>query len=240
MSERILIVDDEKDIVNLLELYLESEGYTVVKAYNGIDALKFIKEQNIDMAILDIMMPGIDGYRLIKKIRENYKIPILMLSAKREHHDKILGLELGADDYMTKPFNPMEVIARIKAQLRRCSKYNNTKRQVESDYLQLGNLRLDLPSCTLYKDGNSIELTSREFLILKMLMQNPSRVFTKKQIFEEVWEDQFYGDDNTIMVHISNLRNKIEQNPKQPVYIKTIRGLGYKIDNIKLNKGSES
>lgn len=230
MKERILIADDEKEIVDLLELYLEKEGFVVQSAYTGIDAWRIIQEQDVDMAILDIMMPGIDGYRLVKKIRESRHIPVLMLSAKREDHDKILGLELGADDYMTKPFNPMEVVARVKAQLRRCGHYNRAKDECSLSELRVGELRLDLSSCVLYKGEERLDITSREYLILKLLMENPGRVYTKKQIYEQVWQVPFYGDDNAVMVHMSHLRTKIETDSKQPVYLKTIRGLGYKLD----------
>ncbi|MBV7272474.1 response regulator transcription factor [Clostridium sp. PL3] len=224
--KKVLIADDEKELVELLSLYLEKE-YELFKAYDGSMALDILQSNNIDIAVIDIMMPNIDGYQLIKRIREKFNIPVIMLSAKGEYSDRILGLELGADDYVTKPFNPLEIAARIKAQLRRYYKFNeNTKEKVE--IIEFGTLRLDKATYVLYKNNEEVALTSTEYKILLLLMSSPGRVFTKKQIFEQVWEETFYGDDNSIMVHMSKLREKIEEDSKKPIYIKTIRGLGYK------------
>ncbi|KEI01908.1 response regulator transcription factor [Clostridium botulinum] len=230
---KILIADDEEEIIELLSLYLEKDNNIIYGAKNGLDAFEIIEDNNVDLAIIDIMMPKIDGYHLVKKIREKYEIPVIMLSAKSEYSDKILGLELGADDYITKPFNAMEVVARVKAQLRRYYKYHSIGDIVENNNekcLEYGSLKLNNSTCTLYKDGVEIPLTSTEYKIIFYLMNSCGRVFTKKQIFEYVWDEPFYGDDNAIMVHISNLRDKIENDSKNPEYIKTIRGLGYKFN----------
>ncbi|ABK61179.1 MULTISPECIES: response regulator transcription factor [Clostridium] len=228
---RVLIADDEEEIIELLSLYLEKDGHCIYSAVNGLEALQIINNNEVDIAIIDIMMPQIDGYHLVRKIRENYDMPVIMLSAKSEYCDKILGLDLGADDYITKPFNAMEVLARVKAQLRRYNKSMSEKEKCEKQYLECGKLRLNINTCTLYKENIEVYLTSTEYKILFYLLENKGKVFTKKQIFEYVWEEPFYGDDNAIMVHISNLRDKIEDDSKNPHYIKTIRGLGYKLDS---------
>lgn len=228
--KKVLIVDDEKELVELLSLYLEKE-YELFKAYDGRMALDILQSNNIDVAVIDIMMPNIDGYQLIKRIREKFNVPVIMLSAKSEYSDRILGLELGADDYVTKPFNPLEIEARIKAQLRRYYKFNENSKE-KDEIIQSGALRLDTSTYVLYKNDKEVVLTSTEYKILLLLMSSPGRVFTKKQIFEKVWEENFYGDDNSIMVHMSKLREKIEEDSKKPVYIKTIRGLGYKFMEI--------
>lgn len=227
--KKVLIADDEKEIVELLTLYLEKDDYEVLEAYDGFEALEILKNINVDAAIIDIMMPNMNGYELIKIIRKQYKIPVIMMSAKSETSDKILGLELGADDYITKPCDPLEVLARVKAQLRRFCEFNNTEEKYEGDIV-IGDLRLNRENCTLSNGSEQIQLTSTEYKLLLLLMENPKRVFTKKQIFEYVWEEPFYGDDNTIMVHISKLRDKIEKDSKNPMYLKTIRGLGYKFE----------
>jgi DNA-binding response OmpR family regulator len=229
MAKNILIADDEVEIVELVELYLEKEDYNIIKCFNGIDAWNIMCEKNIDLAIFDIMMPGIDGYQLIKKAREKLNIPIILISAKSDFSDKILGLGLGADDYVTKPFNPLELIARVQAQLRRyyLLKGDNDNSQ-KTEKIVYGDIELDEESCEAFKGGKLLELTSTEYKILSLFIKNIDKVFTKKQIFETVWEEVYYGDDNTIMVHISNLRDKIEDNPKKPEYLKTVRGLGYK------------
>lgn len=227
--KKVLIADDEQEIIELLTLYLEKDGYEILEAHDGFGALDILKNGAVDIAIIDIMMPNMDGYELIKIIRQQYKIPLIMMSAKSEISDKILGLELGADDYITKPCDPLEVLARVKAQLRRFCEFNYTEEGPIKD-LVIGDLKLDRDSCTLCKRNEYIQLTSTEYKLLLLLMSSPKRVFTKKQIFEYVWNEPFYGDDNTIMVHISKLRDKIEVNPKNPVYLKTIRGLGYKFE----------
>ncbi|MBD7911661.1 MULTISPECIES: response regulator transcription factor [Clostridium] len=229
MKGKILICDDEKGILEILELYLSKEGYDLVKAVNGEEAIKRVKEnRDLDLAILDIMMPKIDGYRVVKEIRALYNIPIIMLSAKNQDSDKILGLDLGADDYITKPFNPLEVVARVNAQIRR--KYNLSSNEENRTTIVIGDVSLDSYNVRVIVRGEEIELTSIEYGILKFLMENAGRILTKNQIFETVWNEEFLSGDNTIMVHISRLRDKIEEDSRNPVYLKTVRGLGYKFE----------
>ncbi len=229
MAYKILIADDDEDILEILELYLEKDGLEVVKAINGQKAWGIIEKGKIDMAIIDVMMPIIDGFKLIKKIREEHNIPVIILSAKNQDTDKILGLGLGADDYVVKPFNPLEVVARVEAQLRRFYNLNSDSKNVQK-IIKIGEMELDIFSNTLKKRDNEVILTSVEYKIIKLLMENAGRIFTKKEIFETVWEDYFMGDDNTIMVHMSNLREKIEDDSRKPIYLKTVRGLGYKFE----------
>lgn len=229
MAYKILIADDDEDILEILELYLEKDGFEVVKAINGQKAWGIIEKGKIDMAIIDVMMPIIDGFKLIKKIRGEHNIPVIILSAKNQDTDKILGLGLGADDYVVKPFNPLEVVARVEAQLRRFYNLNSDSRNVQK-IIRIGAIELDIFSNTLKKRDNEVILTSVEYKIIKLLMENAGRIFTKKEIFETVWEDYFMGDDNTIMVHMSNLREKIEDDSRKPIYLKTVRGLGYKFE----------
>ncbi|CUB45483.1 MULTISPECIES: response regulator transcription factor [Bacillus cereus group] len=228
MKKNILIVDDDKDIIDLLKLFLEMENFFVVEASNGEVALKCLEENHIDLAIVDIMMPKMDGYQLIKKIRETLQFPILILSAKSQEVDKIIGLGIGADDFITKPFSALEIIARVQAHLRRSYEFNEKAVESKEKQIHMGDLVLDHHSCTLYKSSESISLSATEYKILALFMEEPGRIFTKKQIFESVWSDYYCADDNTIMVHISRLREKLEDSPKNPVYIKTIRGLGYR------------
>ncbi|EJR13653.1 MULTISPECIES: response regulator transcription factor [Bacillus cereus group] len=228
MKKNILIVDDDKDIIDLLKLFLEMENFFVVEALNGEVALKCLEENHIDLAIVDIMMPKMDGYQLIKKIRETLQFPILILSAKSQEVDKIIGLGIGADDFITKPFSALEIIARVQAHLRRSYEFNDKAVEGKEKQIHMGDLVLDHHSCTLYKSSETITLSATEYKILTLFMGEPGRIFTKKQIFENVWSDYYCADDNTIMVHISRLREKLEDSPKNPVYIKTIRGLGYR------------
>ncbi|HDR4908413.1 TPA: response regulator transcription factor [Bacillus cereus] len=228
MKKNILIVDDDKDIIDLLKLFLEMENFFVVEASNGEVALKCLEENHIDLAIVDIMMPKMGGYQLIKKIRETLQFPILILSAKSQEVDKIIGLGIGADDFITKPFSALEIIARVQAHLRRSYEFNDKAVEGKEKQIHMGDLVLDHHSCTLYKSSETITLSATEYKILTLFMEEPGRIFTKKQIFESVWSDYYCADDNTIMVHISRLREKLEDSPKNPVYIKTIRGLGYR------------
>ena len=221
MSASILIAEDDGDIRGLLRLYLESEGYRVLEAENGAKSLALAREEVPDMAILDVMMPELNGYELTRALRKFSDIPILILSAKSQDSDKILGLNLGADDYIAKPFNPVEIVARVKAQLRRASRDNSTT-------LTVRDLSLDTASFQLTKNGRSIILTPMEYKILALLMRSPGRIFTKIQLYEGAVGTYFEGDDNTMMVHISKLREKIEDDPEDPRYIITVRGLGYK------------
>lgn len=223
MSASILIAEDDGDIRGLLRLYLESEGYRVLEAEDGAQALTLAREERPDMAILDVMMPKLNGYELTRALRKFSDIPILILSAKSQDNDKILGLNLGADDYIAKPFNPVEIVARVKAQLRRSAREN-------SAVLTVGDLSLDTASFQLTKGGQTISLTPMEYKILALLMRSPGRIFTKIQLYEGAVGTYFEGDDNTMMVHISKLREKIEDDPKDPRYIITVRGLGYKIE----------
>lgn len=229
MNYTILAADDEVELLNVLELYLERENINIIKAKDGIEALEIFKTKEIHIALLDIMMPGLNGFRVLSKIRETSKIPAIMLTARDEDYDKILGLDLGADDYITKPYNPLEVVARIKAQLRRNYAYIEST-EVEQAIVKHFDMEIRMDEGSLIKNGITINLTSTELKILHLLMKHPGRIFTKRQIFENVWEDSYSWDDNTIMVHISNIRNKIENNPRQPLLIKTIKGLGYKME----------
>lgn len=223
----ILISEDEYDIRNLLKISLEDEGYRVFEAEDGIKALNILKKEDVDLAILDVMMPRLDGFNLLRKIRETSTMPVIFLTARTADMDKVLGLSLGADDYLAKPFSVSELLARVAAQLRRSSEYSSPK-QKEATYIEYGDLRLNKDGCCLYKQGNLIELNAKEYKLVLLLMENPQKVFTKKQLYNAVWDEDYYYDDNTIMVHISHIRSKIESDPQNPEYLKTIRGIGYK------------
>lgn len=225
---KILVVEDEDDIRNLIKIELENEGYAVITACDGIEALKILKEVPADLAILDVMMPRLDGFNLLRKIREGSTIPVIFLTARADDMDKVLGLGMGADDYIAKPFSMNELLARVKAQMRRTYDYLNAELE-NNALLKYGDLTIDKNSCCAYVKSEQIELNAKEFKLLLHLMESPERVFTKKQLYNAVWDDDYYYDDNTIMVHISHLRNKIEADPQNPEYIKTIRGIGYKL-----------
>lgn len=222
-KERILIAEDDEDIVELLSLYLESNNYEVTSANNGEDALNTIKKETISLAIVDIMMPKMNGYELIKSIRKFSDIPIIITSAKSMDNDKILGIDIGADVYITKPFNPLEVVAYVKSLLKRKTNSLNV--------IKIGALTLDQERYIVMKNDKIITLTSVEYKILSKLMLNPGKVLSKSQLYEYINGEEFQNDDNTMMVHISNLRSKIEDDPANPEYIKTVRGVGYKIEN---------
>lgn len=228
MGYKILIADDEAEIRNVLHLYLEIDGYEVVEAENGPEALEKMKREQPDLVILDIMMPGLDGYRVLRNIREQNNIPVIMLSAKDADADKILGLDLGADDYITKPFGPLEAVARVNSNIRRFYSLGARGDKKTLKELTVQDLRLDLESCALYRDGEEIELTSVEFRIMKLFMEEPGKVFTKQQLYEQGWGDEYLISDNNIMVCISKLRAKLEKENRE--YIKTIRGLGYRME----------
>lgn len=231
MKYTILIAEDDNDIVKLLKLYLESSGYRVLTVDNGLSAFELIQNEQIDLAVVDIMMPKMDGYELIKKTREVKNIPILILSAKNQDTDKILGLNLGADDYMTKPFSPLEIIARVKANLRRFYNLNNGDSIVhKNSEIVIGELILNTEKLTLTKNGAEIVITPNEYKILALLMKSPGRVYTKSQICEAMNGELYDNYENVITVHISHLREKIESDSRNPRYIKNIRGLGYKIE----------
>lgn len=226
MGYRIMIADDEAEIRQLMRLYLEKDGYEVIETDNGTDAVRICEEQKIDMAVLDIMMPGLNGYQAVQKIRTLSNIPIILISAKSQDEDKILGLDLGADDYITKPFNPLEAMARINSNIRRF--YHLGAGEGVSSTLSVRNLTMDIEECLVYKDDLPIELTSVEYKILKLFMENPGKVFTKQQLYEAGWGEEYIVADNNIMVCISKLRGKLEDENNE--YIRTIRGLGYRME----------
>lgn len=225
MNKTILIVDDEKEIRELLRLYIEKDGYSVIQAENGREALKQAASTRVDLAVIDIMMPELDGYQLIKGLRAHSNLPIIVVSAKTQNHEKILGLDLGADDYVAKPFDPLEVVARIKAQLRR---YDGGVPDSERTLLTAGGLCLDVSACTLRFGTGSIPLTATEFNMMKLFMQHPGRVYTKQQIYEAAWQEAAIVDDNTVMVAISKLRGKLPGD--SAISIGTVRGLGYRLE----------
>lgn len=232
MSEyKILVLDDEVEIVELIEIYLKNEGYNVLKAFNGLDGMKLLEEQQFHLVVLDIMMPGLDGLEVCKRIRQTMNIPVIMLSAKAQDMDKILGLGIGADDYMTKPFNPMELIARIKSQLRRFTLLNtNYQEPLEDFYLKVREITINRNNHAVTVYGEEVSLTPIEYGILLLLAENSGRVFNTEEIFEKVWKEKYYESNNTVMVHIWRLREKIEENPKEPKLVETVWGVGYKIE----------
>ncbi len=229
--DRILIADDEPEIRSLLRLYLENEGYEVIEADNGTDALRMLAGGEISLCLLDIMMPGMDGFHVLKKLRETSDIPVIIISAKDADPEKILGLDLGADDYMVKPFSPLEAVARVRTNLRRYEKIRAVSgaAQKENAILSHRDLQLDLDACILYKNDEKIELTPVEFRMMQLFMRHPGKVFTKQQIYENAWGEEYIASDNTIMVCISKLRAKLDEDPSR--YIRTIRGLGYRMEN---------
>ena len=229
----ILICDDEQDIVNALEIYLSNPAYTIYKAYNGKQAVETVNEQEIHLVLLDIMMPEMDGIAAMAEIRKCSNVPIVILSAKSEDGDKILGLNIGADDYITKPFNPLEVTARVQSQLRRYLSLGGGT--VQSGVYQIGGLEVNDLEKTVLVDGAVVSLTPKEYEILKMLIQSPGKVFTPKEIYQEVWKETLIGSENTVAVHIRHLREKIEIDPGNPRYVKVVFGQGYKME-----KGRES
>ena len=234
--DKILIVDDEEEIRDLLEIYLKSEGYETIKVGDGEEALETLrKDEDIDLIILDIMMPKMDGIEACLKIREERELPIIMLSAKSQDEDKILGLNTGADDYLTKPFNPLELVARVKSQLRRFYRFNSKvnvgiRGEVKSNKIIVDDLELNLDTHEVFIDGKEAKLTPIEFDILALLSKNKGKVFSISNIYESVWNQEFMESDNTVMVHIRKIREKIEENPRSPKFIKTVWGVGYKID----------
>lgn len=226
MAYTILVADDEEEIRELLRLYLEKDGYQVLEAADGRSALSLLEKEEIDMALLDIMMPEMDGYHVLKKLRENSNMPVMILSAKNQDADKILGLDLGADDYLAKPFNPMEAVARINSNIRRFYSLGAKGKQIKQ--LEVKDLRLDTEECLVYRGEHPIDLTSVEYKMLRMFMEHPGRVFTKQQVYENVWGEEYAIADNNIMVCISRLRAKLSEDGS--AYIKTIRGLGYRME----------
>lgn len=225
MKYKILVADDEKEIRELLRLYLENSGYMVLEAEDGQQALQVFRSEKVDLCILDIMMPKLDGYRVLQEIRKESNIPVMILSAKDADSEKILGLNLGADDYMAKPFNPLEAVARVNSNIRR---FYSLGTSPTKETLKVKNLELDIDACELRKDGKTIELTTIEYKIMELFMKHPGKVFTKQQIYEYGWGESFIVSDNNIMVCISKLRDKLDEDPSK--YIKTIRGLGYRLE----------
>jgi DNA-binding response OmpR family regulator len=232
----ILICDDEQDIVNALKIYLADPNYNILEAFTGVQALKVMEEQEVHLVIMDIMMPEMDGISAMVKIREHSNVPVILLTAKSEDTDKILGLNVGADDYITKPFNPVEVIARVRSQLRRYMRFggnNEAQEKTGATVLRNGGLELDDNAKTLTRDGEPVNLTPTEMMLLKFFMENPDKVFSPKEIYRKVWNDDPFGAENTVTVHIRHLREKIEIDPAKPDYLKVVWGHGYKMEKKK-------
>lgn len=225
----ILVCDDDKEIVEAIEIYLMQEGYNVEKAYDGQEALKIVKDKKIDLMIIDVMMPKLDGIRATLQIRKESKIPIIILSAKTEDADKILGLNVGADDYVTKPFNPLELVARVKSQLRRYTTLSSYGDE-EGNVYEAGGLLINDDLKKVIVDGEEVKLTPIEYNILLLLLKNKGKVYSINQIYENIWNEEAIGADNTVAVHIRHIREKIEINPKEPCYLKVVWGVGYKIE----------
>lgn len=228
----ILVCDDDKEIVEAIEIYLTQEGYHVLKAYDGEEALKVLKQENVDLLVIDVMMPRLDGIRATLKIREENSLPIIILSAKSEDADKILGLNVGADDYVTKPFNPLELVARVKSQIRRYTKLGSTVMDTKKSIYTVGGLTIDDDLKEVTVDGEIVKLTPIEYNILLLLVKNQGKVFSIDQIYENIWNEDAIGADNTVAVHIRHIREKIEINPKEPRYLKVVWGVGYKIEKL--------
>lgn len=232
MNEKVLIAEDDSDIAELLSLYLNSDGFITTNVSNGKDALEELKKEIYSVLLVDIMMPEIKGYDLIKELRTFSQIPVIVISAKAADEDRVLGLNIGADVYITKPFNPLEVVAYVKASIRRNNMVENTNKKEQNTVLKVGDLEFDTSKYILKKDGKVLSLTASELKIVCMMMESPERIFTKAQIYERIAGDSYMNDDSTVMVHISNIRQKIEDVPSNPKYIKTVRGLGYKIEKV--------
>ena len=232
MHAKILVVEDEKEIANLIELYLKNENFIVFKCYKGAEAMEVIETEQLDMAILDIMLPDIDGFSICQKIRDSYNFPIIMLTAKDEEIDKITGLTLGADDYITKPFRPLELVARVKAQLRRFTKYNQLDKSQKENIISIGGLVVDKNNHECFLNEKPLSLTPTEFSILCVLCENKGQVVSSDKLFHEVWGDKYFSSsNNTIMVHIRHLREKMNDSAENPKYIRTVWGVGYKIES---------
>ncbi|HKL42695.1 MAG TPA: response regulator transcription factor [Clostridia bacterium] len=227
----ILVCDDEHEIVDAIEIYLSNEGYDVLKAHNGVEALQLLRDNKVHLVIMDIMMPQMNGLETTNKIRKDFNIPVIMLSAKSEDMDKIMGLNMGADDYITKPFNPLELIARVKSQIRRYTQLGSM--EMKEDVFQTGGLVIDDEKKEVTVDGEIIKLTPIEYEMLKFLLKNAGRVFSIDEIYENVWQEESYNSKNTVAVHIRRIREKIEINPKNPEYLKVVWGIGYKVEEIK-------
>ena len=228
--QTILVCDDDKQIVDAIDIYLTGEGFRVLKAYDGYEALEILEKQPADLMIVDVMMPGLDGIRTTLKVRETSSIPIIILSAKSEDTDKILGLNIGADDYISKPFNPLELVARVKTQLRRYTQLGNVNQQTGDKVYKCGGLTINDDTKEVWVDDEPIRLTPIEYNILLLLVKNTGKVFSIDEIYEQIWNEEAIGADNTVAVHIRHIREKIEINPREPRYLKVVWGVGYKIE----------
>jgi len=228
--QTILVCDDDKQIVEAIEIYLSSEGFQIIKAYDGYEALELLEQREVDLMIIDVMMPGLDGIRTTLKVREASSIPIIILSAKSEDTDKILGLNIGADDYLSKPFNPLELVARVKSQLRRYTQLGNLNQPADEQIYKCGGLTINDDTKEVWVDDEPIRLTPIEYNILLLLVKNAGKVFSIDEIYEQIWNEEAIGADNTVAVHIRHIREKIEINPREPRYLKVVWGVGYKIE----------
>lgn len=228
--QTILVCDDDKQIVEAIDIYLTGEGFQVIKAYDGYEALEIIEKDSVDLMIVDVMMPGLDGIRTTLKVRETSSIPIIILSAKSEDTDKILGLNIGADDYLSKPFSPLELVARVKSQLRRYTQLGNMSQQANEQTFKCGGLTINDETKEVWVDDDLIKLTPIEYNILLLLVKNAGKVFSIDEIYEQIWNEEAIGADNTVAVHIRHIREKIEINPREPRYLKVVWGVGYKIE----------
>ena len=232
MNECVLVVDDDREIVKAIGLLLEKEGYRVLKAYDGMEALELVAEHPVRLIIMDVMMPKLDGLSAVMKIRERKNLPIIVLSAKSEDTDKVLGLSMGADDYVSKPFNPQELAARVKSHLRRYTSLGDIHTQQQADVICNGRLCYRMEERMLYADGEPVKLTATETRIVDLLMRNRGRIFPAEEIYQRVWEEEAFAPENTVMVHIRRIREKIELNPKEPEYLKVVWGIGYKMEKV--------
>ena len=228
--QKILVCDDDREIVEAISIYLSGEGYEILKAYDGTEALEIMEKTPVDLLIVDVMMPGLDGIRTTLKIRETSSIPIIILSAKSEDNDKILGLNIGADDYLTKPFKPLELVARVKSQLRRYTELGNMDTRHNSHLFSVGDLHINDETKEVTVSGNPVKLTPIEYNILLLLVRNAGKVFSIDEIYEKIWNEEAIGADNTVAVHIRHIREKIEINPREPRYLKVVWGVGYKVE----------
>ena len=228
--QTILVCDDDKEIVDAIDIYLTGEGFHILKAYDGYDALKILETEHADLMIIDVMMPGLDGIRTTLKVRETNSIPIIILSAKSEDSDKILGLNIGADDYLSKPFNPLELVARVKSQLRRYTQLGNLNQGSNENVYKCGGLTINDDTKEVFVDDEPIKLTPIEYNILLLLTKNAGKVFSIDEIYKQIWNEEAIGADNTVAVHIRHIREKIEINPREPRYLKVVWGVGYKIE----------
>lgn len=230
MQQTILVCDDDREIVDSVCIYLEGEGFRTLKAYDGTEALELLEKEHVDLCVLDVMMPVLDGIRTTLKIREKYNIPIIILSAKSEDTDKILGLNIGADDYIAKPFSPLELVARVKSQLRRYNQLGNLSGTQEQVVYKVGGLTINDDNKEVFADGEPVKLTPIEYNILLLLVKNVGKVFSINEIYEQIWNEEAIGADNTVAVHIRHIREKIEINPREPRYLKVVWGVGYKVE----------